>query len=643
MGWNIVSEELGEFVEILPPQKRVERALVLRARRTPSTRTSTRSCARTRGISIVLSGDHVYKMDYSRMLRFHQERGAAVTLAAIEVPIADAQPLRRRRRRRTGARHGLRGKAERCRPRFPGRRISRWRRWASTSSTPTCSSASSRPTRAQPTTHDFGKDIIPALIHRAPVYAYRFYDENKKASKYWRDIGTLDAYFEANMDLCQVNPEFNLYDPGVAAADVSAAGAAGEVRASPKPAAAAARRSTRSSRPAASSRAAASTAACCARTSASTASRIIEQVHPDAGRARRPPRAHPPGDHRPRRAHSARRAHRLRPRRRSPPPHRHRHRASSSSRPTTSRSSDRSAKRRCASRRRPIGAAAALSGEATRNAVKITQSHAARDSRFARQPDGRSRRDARGRRVRTRGRAVGRVDRRARGARAARRRHDALQRQRRAEGRRATSTARSRSAIVQPRARSARARRSDDRARRHADQEPSSAPTRCSACRWRPRSADAAAKRVPLYRHLGALYGNDTLHAARADDEHPQRRRARRHQRRLPGVHGHAGRRAGRSPRRCAPGAEIFHALRGILKKRGPVDRRRRRRRLRAESEVESRGASRSCSRPSARPGMKAGQRRVHRARRRVERALGRRRPLYASRNPASPIARRTR
>jgi glucose-1-phosphate adenylyltransferase len=65
----------------------------------------------------------------------------------------------------------------------------------------------------QPTNHDFGKDIIPALIHEAPVYSYRFYDENKKASKYWRDIGTLDAYFEANMDLCQVNPEFNLYDP----------------------------------------------------------------------------------------------------------------------------------------------------------------------------------------------------------------------------------------------------------------------------------------------------------------------------------------------------------------------------------------------------------------------------------------------
>jgi len=62
-------------------------------------------------------------------------------------------------------------------------------------------------------THDFGKDIIPSLISKVPVYAYRFYDENKKSAKYWRDIGTLDAYYDANMDLCHVNPEFNLYDP----------------------------------------------------------------------------------------------------------------------------------------------------------------------------------------------------------------------------------------------------------------------------------------------------------------------------------------------------------------------------------------------------------------------------------------------
>src|SRR4029078_10015754 len=65
----------------------------------------------------------------------------------------------------------------------------------------------------RPTSHDFGKDIIPALLTPSPVHVYPFYDENKKAAKYWRDIGTLDAYFEANMDLCHVNPDFNLYDP----------------------------------------------------------------------------------------------------------------------------------------------------------------------------------------------------------------------------------------------------------------------------------------------------------------------------------------------------------------------------------------------------------------------------------------------
>jgi glucose-1-phosphate adenylyltransferase len=61
--------------------------------------------------------------------------------------------------------------------------------------------------------HDFGKNIIPSLITAKTVYSYRFYDENKKAAKYWRDIGTLDAYYDASMDLCQISPEFNLYDP----------------------------------------------------------------------------------------------------------------------------------------------------------------------------------------------------------------------------------------------------------------------------------------------------------------------------------------------------------------------------------------------------------------------------------------------
>src|SRR5262245_18583099 len=88
MRWNIVSEELGEFVEILPPQKRVGEQWYQRTADAvyQNLYSILREALR---YLIVLSGDHVYKMDYARMLRFHQEREAAVTLAAIEVPLAE--------------------------------------------------------------------------------------------------------------------------------------------------------------------------------------------------------------------------------------------------------------------------------------------------------------------------------------------------------------------------------------------------------------------------------------------------------------------------------------------------------------------------------------------------------------------------
>src|SRR6187401_1893639 len=89
MGWSIVSEELGEFVEILPPQKRIGEQWYQGT--ADAVYQNVYSILRENPrYLVVLSGDHVYKMDYSRMLRFHQERGATVTLATIEVPSADA-------------------------------------------------------------------------------------------------------------------------------------------------------------------------------------------------------------------------------------------------------------------------------------------------------------------------------------------------------------------------------------------------------------------------------------------------------------------------------------------------------------------------------------------------------------------------
>jgi glucose-1-phosphate adenylyltransferase len=211
MGWSIVSEELGEFVEILPPQKRVSEHWYQGTADAVYQNLYSILRENSRHL-VVLSGDHVYKMDYARMLRTHEERGAAVTLATIEVPIAD------------GRRFGVIAVDENERvtgfeekpaapvpaPGSPDLALASMGVYIFDTDVLVRALESDA---TQPTKHDFGKDIIPALIHQVPVYSYRFYDENKKSSKYWRDIGTLDAYFEANMDLCQVNPEFNLYDP----------------------------------------------------------------------------------------------------------------------------------------------------------------------------------------------------------------------------------------------------------------------------------------------------------------------------------------------------------------------------------------------------------------------------------------------
>ena len=211
MGWNIVSEELGEFVEILPPQKRVSEHWYQGTADAVYQNLYSIVQENAQHV-IVLSGDHVYKMDYAKMLRFHKERSAAVTLAAIEIPIQEAS--------RFGVlsvdeQDKVTGFIEKSKdaPTIPG--------------SPDLALGSMgiyifdtdvllkalEADAVKPSSHDFGKDIIPALITELPTYAYRFYDENKKASKYWRDIGTLDAFFDANMDLCGVDPEFNLYDP----------------------------------------------------------------------------------------------------------------------------------------------------------------------------------------------------------------------------------------------------------------------------------------------------------------------------------------------------------------------------------------------------------------------------------------------
>jgi glucose-1-phosphate adenylyltransferase len=167
MGWNIVSEELGEFIEVLSPQKRVGEHWYLGTADAvyQNLYSITRESARH---VIVLSGDHVYKMDYAKMLRFHQERGAALTLATIEVPCAESH------------RFGIVQVDER--ERVVGFE-EKPKQAAGIPDAPDLSLASMgvyifeietlvdalEVDAKLPTTHDFGKDIIPPLIERRGV------------------------------------------------------------------------------------------------------------------------------------------------------------------------------------------------------------------------------------------------------------------------------------------------------------------------------------------------------------------------------------------------------------------------------------------------------------------------------------------
>lgn len=211
-GWTIVSEELGEFIEILPPQKRVGEHWYQGTADAVFQNLYSIVREQPRHV-VVLAGDHIYKMDYRKMLYFHVEKQAAVTLATIEVPIQD------------GRRFGIVAVDEKDQvigfqekpldpASIPGQsQLALASMGIYVFDMDVLVDALEHDAAEPESRHDFGRNIIPPLIETGRVYSYPFYDENKKAAKYWRDIGTLDAYYDANMDLCQVNPDFNLYDP----------------------------------------------------------------------------------------------------------------------------------------------------------------------------------------------------------------------------------------------------------------------------------------------------------------------------------------------------------------------------------------------------------------------------------------------
>lgn len=212
-GWGFLRGEFGEFIELLPAEQRSEIASWYAG--TADAVYQNIEFIRTHQpqLVLILAGDHVYKMDYGRMLAHHVRCGAKVTVGCLEVPVTEASGF--------GVMHvdtdtrivgfdekpeqpkSLPGKPDKAMASmgiyvFDARFLLEWL---------------TRDAGASESSHDFGKDVIPSALRSGKVYAYPFtdlYDPDRQG--YWRDVGTVDTYWQGNIELIDVVPELNLYD-----------------------------------------------------------------------------------------------------------------------------------------------------------------------------------------------------------------------------------------------------------------------------------------------------------------------------------------------------------------------------------------------------------------------------------------------
>lgn len=211
MGWQFLCRDLAEFVDIIPPQQRIDehwyqgtadaiyQNIYLIEKLAPKR-------------ILVLAGDHIYKMDYGPMIDFHLEHAADLTIASLPVALPDAREFGVLEVDADSRVVSFVEKPPNPKP-MPGdltRALASMGIYIFDTAVlfdRLLDDAARRESR-----HDFGRDIIHNMLDSGRVRAYPFRDENRKSAAYWRDVGTLDSYYAANMDLIQVDPVLNLYD-----------------------------------------------------------------------------------------------------------------------------------------------------------------------------------------------------------------------------------------------------------------------------------------------------------------------------------------------------------------------------------------------------------------------------------------------
>jgi glucose-1-phosphate adenylyltransferase len=211
-GWGFLRGEFGEYVDIMPAQQRIDETSWYKG--TADAIFQNIDILRTRkpDYVLILAGDHIYKMDYAAMLADHVEKNADLTIGCLEVSLKDAtafgvMDVDGNRRVKAFVEKPVNP------PVMPGRTNTAlasmgiyifnagflWEQLLKDADTRNSS-------------HDFGKDIIPSVIDKYLVNAYPFLDLQSGEQSYWRDVGTIDAYWAANMELIGVKPDLNLYD-----------------------------------------------------------------------------------------------------------------------------------------------------------------------------------------------------------------------------------------------------------------------------------------------------------------------------------------------------------------------------------------------------------------------------------------------
>ena len=213
MGWNVLNAEVGEYIDVVPAQQRIDEHWY---QGTADSIYQNLYSIHTENPEqvLILAGDHVYKMNYKLMLDRHRESKADLTIGVVPLGIQEAGSVGVIEVDSANVVVGFEEKPQAQPKTVPGDPRHIYGSMGIYIFDRKVLEEELEEDAAKDTEHDFGKNVIPQMIKKGArrIVAYNFVDMNNKEALYWRDVGTLDAYYEANMDLTQVTPQFNLYD-----------------------------------------------------------------------------------------------------------------------------------------------------------------------------------------------------------------------------------------------------------------------------------------------------------------------------------------------------------------------------------------------------------------------------------------------